>query len=217
MSANRTCWQCKQSIDASLFCPHCKSLQAPPSDYYVLLGLERKLNVNSAELQQRFYELSRQLHPDRFMRKSVAEREYSLDASSILNDAYRTLKDPVKLAQYVLSQEGFEIGEQRSKDVPPELLEEVFELNMALEEMRSGDDSARPQLESAKNNFSNMLSEVDRLLETQFAKYDESGDRETLTQIRGTLNRRKYIQNLLDEVHEQLTTDYHQPATSHGH
>jgi molecular chaperone HscB len=204
VSANRTCWQCNQSIDASLFCPHCKSLQSPPSDYYTLLGIHRKLRLNTAELQQRFYELSRQLHPDRFMRKSEAERQYSLDASSILNDAYRTLKDPVKRAQYVLSQEGFEIGEQRSKEVPPELLEEVFELNMALEEMRSGDYSARPQLESAKDNFSNMLSEADGQLETQFTKYDESPDRETLTKIRGTLNRRKYIQNLLDEVHEQL-------------
>src|SRR5258708_773197 len=140
------------------------------------------------------------------MRKSEAERQYSLDASSILNDAYRTLKDPVKRAQYVLSQEGFEIGEQRSKDVPPELLEEVFELNMALEEMRSGDDSARPQLESAKDNFSNMLSEVDGLLKFQFAEYDEYRDHETQTKTRATLNRRKYIQNLLDEVHEQLAS-----------
>jgi molecular chaperone HscB len=211
VSANRTCWQCGQSVDKSLFCPHCKTLQPPPSDYYILLSLDRKLNLNTAELQARFYELSRQLHPDRFMRKPEAERQYSLDASSILNDAYRTLKDPVKRAQYVLSQEGFEIGEQRSKDVPPELLEEVFELNMALEEMRSGDDSARPQLESAETNFVKMLSEADHQLEAQFAKYDESRDRETLTKIRGTLNRRKYIQNLLDEVHEQLTT------TPHGH
>ncbi len=204
MSANRTCWQCAQSIGASLFCPHCKSLQPPPSGYYTLFGLDRKLNLNTNELQQRFYDLSRQLHPDRFMRKSEAERQYSLDASSILNDAYRALKDPVKRAQYVLSQEGFEIGEQRSKDVPPELLEEVFELNMALEEMRSGDDSARPQLESAQNNFTNTLNEVDRQLEAQFRTYDESSNREVLTRIRGTLNRRKYIQNLLDEVQDQL-------------
>ena len=64
-----------------------------------------------------------------------------------------TLKDPIKRAQYLLKLEGFDIGEQRSKDVPPELLEEVFELNMALEEMRGGDDSARPQLEQAEQEF----------------------------------------------------------------
>ena len=191
-------------MDAALFCPGCQTLQPPPEDYYALFGLERKLNLSGEELQRRFYDLSRQLHPDRFMRKPERERQYSLDASSILNDAYRALKDPVKRAQYVLSQEGFDIGEQRSKDVPPELLEEVFELNMALEEMRGGDDSVRPQLESAENNFTNMLSDVDRQLEGLFDKYDQSQSRETLSEIRGALNRRKYIQNLVDEVHKSL-------------
>ena len=204
MSAERNCWNCGQSNQESLFCPNCNALQPPPTDYYALLGLERKLNLSLDDLQRRFYELSRQLHPDRFMRKAEAERQYSLDASSILNDAYRALKDPVRRAQYVLSQEGFDIGEQRSKDVPPELLEEVFELNMALEEMRSGDDSARPQLEQAENNFTGMLSAVDRQLETQFAQYDASQSRDALTEIRGTLNRRKYIQNLVNEVHKTL-------------
>jgi len=198
------CWQCGQPAGRQLFCPACQSLQPPPKDYFALLGLERKLKLDTNRLQQRFYELSRLLHPDRFMRKPEREREYSLDASSILNDAYRTLKDPVKRAQYVLSQEGFDIGEQRSKDVPPELLEEVFELNMALEEMRGGDDSARPQLEQAEKSFSNMLGETDQQLESLFEQYDATGSRETLSQIRGVLNRRKYILNLLGEVGKEL-------------
>lgn len=191
-------------MEPALFCPSCQTLQPPPKDYYALLGLGRKLNLATDDLQRRFYELSRQLHPDRFMRKPERERQYSLDASSILNDAYRALKDPVKRAQYVLSQEGFDVGEQRSKDVPAELLEEVFELNMALEEMRGGDDSARPQLETAEKNFTNMLSDVDQQLETLFEKYDQAQSRDTLTEIRGALNRRKYIQNLVDEVHKEL-------------
>ncbi len=118
------------------------------TDYYELVRIPRSLNLSLEALQQRYYELSRQLHPDRFMQKPEAERQRALDMSSALNDAYRTLKDPIKRAQYLLSLEGFEIGEQRSKDVPPELLEEVFELNMAIEEMRGGDDSARSQLEA---------------------------------------------------------------------
>lgn len=183
----------------------CETLQAPPHDYYALLGLERRLKISNDELQQRFYELSRQLHPDRYMRRPEQERQYSLDASSLLNDAYRTLRDPVKRAQYVLSQEGFEIGEQRSKDVPPELLEEVFELNMALEEMHGGDDSTRGQLETAAKNFTNMLGEVDQQLAGLFEQYDAGRSRETLSQIRGALNRRKYIQNLVDEVHKALS------------
>jgi molecular chaperone HscB len=199
-----TCWQCSQPMDSALFCPACQTLQPPPQDYYALLGLPQKLQLSGDELQRRFYELSRQLHPDRFMRKPERERQYSLDASSILNDAYRALKDPVKRAQYVLSKEGFDVGEQRSKDVPPELLEEVFELNMALEEMRSGDDSARPQLETAEKNFTNMLSDVDRQLENLFEQYDRSPSRDKLSEVRGALNRRKYIQNLVDEVHKSL-------------
>lgn len=174
------------------------------TDYFELFGIPRSLNLSPDMLQQRFYQLSRELHPDRFMRSPESERQKALDMSSALNDAYRTLKDPLKRARYLLSQEGFEIGEQRGDDVPPELLEEVFELNMALEEMRSGDDSARPQLETAEKHFTGMLEDVDRQLGHLFEQYDQSKSRETLTEIRGALNRRKYIQNLVGEVQKTL-------------
>ncbi|HTB17075.1 MAG TPA: Fe-S protein assembly co-chaperone HscB [Bryobacteraceae bacterium] len=175
------------------------------TDYYALIGVPRGLNLSLDALQQRYYELSRKLHPDRFMQKPEAERQRALDMSSALNDAYRTLKDPIKRAQYLLALEGFDIGEQRSKDVPPELLEEVFELNMALEEMRSGDDSARPQLEQAEKNFTNMLGESDRRLVVLSQQYDVSQSRDVLGEIRNLLNRRKYIQNLVSEVERTLT------------
>jgi molecular chaperone HscB len=174
------------------------------TDYYELLGVPRSLHLSLDALQQRYYELSRQLHPDRFMQKPEAERQRALDKSSALNDAYRTLKEPIKRAQYLLALEGFDVGEQRSKDVPPELLEEVFELNMALEELRGGDDSARPQIEQAEKNFTSMLAETDRQLETLFGEYDAAPSRDPLVQIRNVLNRRKYIQNLVSEVEKTL-------------
>ena len=174
------------------------------SDYFELFGIPRSLNISLDDLQRRFYELSRQLHPDRFVRKPEAERQRALDMSSALNDANRSLKDPIQRAQYLLKLEGFEIGEQGSKDVPPELLEEVFELNMALEELRGGDSSARPQLEQAEANFTGMLGEVHQQLLGLFEKYDSEHSRDTLAAIRGVLNRRKYIQNLLNEVHAEL-------------
>ena len=185
------------------------------SDYYEILGLPRSLNLSLHDLQQRYYALSRELHPDRFMQKPEAERQRALDMSSALNDAYRTLKDPIKRAQYMLALEGFDIGEQRSKDVPPELLEEVFELNMALEEMRGGDDSARPQLEEAEKNFAGMLAASDQELAALFAKYDVLQSRDELGQIRNVLNRRKYISNLVSEVQKTLETSHQQPTTSH--
>jgi len=173
-------------------------------DYYAVLGIPRGLNLSVDDVQQRYYALSRELHPDRFMQKPEAERQRALDMSSALNDAYRTLKDPIKRAQYLLSLEGFDIGEQRSKDVPAELLEEVFELNMALEEMRGGDDSARPQLEAAEKNFGGMLAASDQELVALFAKYDAGQSRDVLAQIRNVLNRRKYVQNLVSEVEKTL-------------
>lgn len=198
------CWNCGQQLGAtageSLNCPQCHALQPPPENYFDLLGLPHTLSLDTQALQDRFYELTRKLHPDRFTRKSEREKQYSLDASSILNDAYRILRDPVKRAEYFLKQKGFDIGEQRSKDVPPELLEEVFELNMALEEMRGGDDSARAPLELASTNFTQMLTGIDKQLEAQFAAYDEEQNPAVLAQIRGKLNRRKYIQNLVNEV-----------------
>jgi molecular chaperone HscB len=184
------------------------------TDYYELFGIPRSLNLSLDELQKRFYALSRELHPDRFMRKPEAERQRALDMSSALNDANRTLKDPIKRAQYLLALEGFEIGEQRSKDVPPELLEEVFELNLALEEMRSGDDSARSQLEQADKNFSRMLTEIDQQLQSLFAQYDSSHSRDVLTQIRNVLNRRKYVGNLLSEVQRALSPNSQEPIAA---
>ncbi len=179
------------------------------TDYFEIFGLPRSLNLSLDDLQQRFYSLSRELHPDRFMRKPEAERQWALDRSSALNDAYRTLKDPIKRAQYLLGLEGFDIGEQRSKDVPPELLEEVFELNMALEEMRGGDDSARPQLEQAEKNFASMLAATGEELAALFLKYDAAPSREVLGEIRNVLNRRKYISNLVSEVERTLVPANH--------
>jgi molecular chaperone HscB len=178
-------------------------------NFFQFFGLEQKLRVDLEALQKRFYELSRQWHPDRFGRKSPAEQAEALEATAILNDGYRTLKDPVKRAEYLLKEEGFPIGEQRSKDVPPELLEEVFELNMALEELKSGDSDARSQLETARGNFAKLQSDVDHGLENLFAKYDAAAPetdtaKQALTEIRGLLNRRRYIDNLLRDVDRAL-------------
>ncbi|MBV8810041.1 MAG: Fe-S protein assembly co-chaperone HscB [Acidobacteriaceae bacterium] len=176
-----------------------------PRNYYDFFGIERKLTVDTDVLQRRFYELNRHWHPDRFTRKSPDEQAQALEATAILNDGYRTLRDPVKRAEYLLTEEGFPIGEQRSKDVPPELLEEVFELNMMLEELKAGDESTCSQLEGARQNFLDMRASIERELEVLFAKYDAAeahskAAKQALQEIRGVLNRRRYIENLVRDV-----------------
>jgi len=178
--------------------------------FYEAFGLEPALSLDAGDLKKRFYERSRQWHPDRFSRRPVEEQNQSLEATSLLNDGYRTLKDPVKRAEYLLTQEGFPIGEQRSKDVPPELLEEVFELNMMLEELKAGDESARPQLEQARASFLTMRGGLDQELLKLFNRYDASTEdsetaKQALSEIRGVLNRRRYIENLVRDVDRALS------------
>ena len=178
-------------------------------DFFELFGLDRKLALDNDALQKRFYELSRQWHPDRFGRKGADEQAQALEATAILNDGYRTLRDPVKRAEYLLAEEGFPIAEQRSRDVPPELLEEVFELNMMLEELKNGDEGTRPQLETAKQNFIAMRAGIDEEVQQLFAKYDGADAqsetaKQALHEIRGALNRRRYIENLIRDVERAL-------------
>jgi molecular chaperone HscB len=169
-------------------------------DYFTIFGLPPKLTLDTADLQSRFYRLSREFHPDRFARRSAVEQQSALDATALLNDAYRVLRDPVQRAEYLLSQQGFDIGQQRSNDVPPELLEEVFELNMLLEET-----GHRDELERARTRFVGMLGENDEELRGLYEQYDASdSDRAILQTIRGVLNRRRYIQNLVRDVEKAL-------------
>lgn len=171
-----------------------------PSDYFAIFGIGKKLALDVDDLQRRFYELSRQWHPDRHARASASQLAEAEQASASLNDAWRTLKDPVARAEYLLTQEGFDIGEQRGRDVPPELLEEVFELNMALEEARAGDEAAKGEVGRALTRFEGLLSEIDAQRDDLFREYDAAPDRDTLTRLRALLNRRKYLQNLVRDA-----------------
>lgn len=170
------------------------------SDYFAVFDLPRALTLDTAELQKRFYSKSREWHPDRFANRPLSDQQRALDVTSSLNDGYRVLRDPVQRAEYLLKLEGFDIGEQRSNDVPPALLEEVFELNMMLEDAAEN----RAELEAAHNKFSQMLYQADCELGHEAGNYDINPDRSVLMVIRSVLNRRRYIQNLLRDVEKAL-------------
>ncbi len=168
--------------------------------FYEAFGLEPALSLDFEDLKKRFYERSRQWHPDRFSRASAEEQDKALQMTSVLNDAFRVLRDPVARAEYFLKENGIEL----SKEAPPELLEEVFELNMALEELRGGDESAKPQLAEARARFVAMRDAIDAELAAAGARYDESRDQAVLDQIHAALNRRRYIKNLIRDVEHVL-------------
>ena len=110
------CWSCSVAHNEStLFCPHCSKIQPPPGgDYFSVFGLEPRLNLDLAALEHEFHRLSRKVHPDRFARAGENEREWSLADTALLNDAYRTLKDPLHRTEYLLKLQGAEIGEEHS-------------------------------------------------------------------------------------------------------
>jgi Fe-S protein assembly co-chaperone HscB len=216
------CWSCSVAHNEStLFCPHCSKIQPPPGgDYFSVFGLEQKLNLDLGALETEFHRLSRKVHPDRFARAEDNERQWSLADTALLNDAYRTLKDPLRRTEYLLKLEGAEIGEEHSgkerKDpsrAPADLLEEVFELNMQLEEMRMArklgetDADLQASLEQAKKKFDGLLSDVDRDLRQQWNVWD-AGDVAVRKNAEKTmvalLDRRRYLNNLVRDVTETL-------------
>ena len=168
--------------------------------YYEALGLEPRLALDAGDLQKRFYDRSRQWHPDRFSTRPAAEQQTALEMTALINDAFRTLRDPAARAEYVLSENGLEASAQRGKDVPADLLEEVLELNMALEEA----DGA--QVARSLGQFESMLAGVDGQLAGLFAAWDAAPSAGRLEPVRAALNRRKYIANLVRDARKTLET-----------
>ena len=201
------------------------------NSYFTVFQLPQHLNLDVVALEKQFYALSRRLHPDRFAAKPASEQEAALTASSHLNDAYRTLKDPILRTQYLLKLEGVELeeqskaatdaaratGEQKKQVVPPELLEEAFELNMQLQEMRAakqmGEDEPelRRDLMTAKDAFDAKMVEMQAELEALWSAWDAGVDAEDKT-AKGRakeamvelLNKRSYLRNLVRDVNDAL-------------
>lgn len=187
-------------------------------------------------LEREFYSLSRKLHPDRYSLSKSAEKGWSLEKTSQLNDAYRTLKEPISRTEYLLKLEGVHFEEQsktateaarasgktKKQVVPPDLLEEVFELNMQIEEARMNKkigeydknlahdlEQTRRHLEAKYNNQMEELKgywdEWDQMQDRLAAGDDVGAKRKKiLDEMLGLLNRRTYIRNLVRDVNEVL-------------
>jgi molecular chaperone HscB len=217
--AGSNCWSCKASVAGTHFCAACGKIQPLPegTDHFALFGLPRKLAIDPKLLEEQFHKLSWKLHPDNFVRASEEERNLSLDRSSQLNDAYRTLREPIARIEYLLLRLGLRKEGTSKQQAPPELLEEVFELNESLDELREartegGDVAAlRDRLVEAQHNFQEKLSEVDEELTAVAREWDsalstsaESQQSALLARMNEILNRRSYIRNLVASVQKEM-------------
>lgn len=228
-----SCWACgAPNAPSAHLCVACgKLLPTDSTDYFSLFGLPRHLTLDVPALEKQFYRLSRKLHPDLFAQASPSEQQQSLEKSSLLNDAYRALRDPIARTEYLLESEGIRLEEQstdasdvarasgktKQQLVPPDMLEEVFELNMQLEEAREAaasnahDPELIANLEIAEKNFTAQMETLQQELELLWAMWDlalEANDETAKTTAKNKmvalLNRRSYIRNLVRDVRQAL-------------
>ncbi len=231
------CWSCG-AMRAAHFCQECGKVQPPaPADYFTFFGLPPKLNLDLARLEREFYALSRHLHPDINAVHSDREQSWSLEKSSQLNDAYRTLKDPISRTEYLLRLEGVHLEEQskaateearrtgqtKKQIVPPDLLEQVFELNMQLEEARMNKKMGEPDRNLERElqvSHAQLQAKHEGLLTDLHAAWNdwdalvdraanggtvlESDRMAARDRMLALLNRRSYLRNLLRDIDEVL-------------
>jgi len=196
------------------FCPQCDRILALGryGDYFKFFGIPRRLSLDLPDLERRFRDLSRKFHPDYFYNAPPAERLASLERSSYLNDAYRTLRDPAARIEHLLAIEGLPsaTSDEGSVKVPPSLLEEVFALNEELDEIREqresggADTQLRARLEKARQPIERKREEHARRIQELSERYDgqsSAADRKTtLEALREQLLEQKYIANLLATI-----------------
>ena len=185
-------------------------------NYFQVFGLEPVLNLDINELEKRFHQLSRQYHPDFHTTSPAEERERALQMTALLNDAYRTLRDPSKRAEYLVRSRGFEVD---SSKVPQALLAEVFEINEELEQLRSarasGDatDALVEALESSRAQISSMRADYDNRLQEAFSAWDQlildpdsdEKRREQLSKLADIISHSSYIRNMERDIESEVS------------
>jgi molecular chaperone HscB len=143
--AGRTmsCWSCKGPVrEGALFCSTCQAVQPPGQvDHFRRLGIAETFDVDVDALEQEYFSLQRQLHPDRFATRTARERALSQQQATALNEAYETLKDPLRRADYLIHLRGTDVLPEGCNLVnDQELLMEAMELREALAEADTPDE-----------------------------------------------------------------------------
>ncbi len=217
------CWSCRSEVGEEPVCPSCVKLQplGSNSDYFSVMGLPRKLNLDPQVLEPVFHALSRRFHPDMYRGSSPRERVIALDNSALLNQAYRTLRDPFERAAYLLQlEEGRATGSATgARDAPPqELLEEILEVQELLGDFKFSDEEERAGLRDqlrqrrdhlqteqdarARSLTGDLFTRWDMLIEKRVVPADR---RPLLDQIRRLLGDRAYLRRVLASLNEALT------------
>jgi len=217
--ARSMCWHCQSEVTGEYFCERCVKVQpvSKDTDYFTCLGFPRRLTLDPKKLEAKFYELSRTFHPDFYQTKTSAEQTISLSNAAVLNTAYRTLRDPIQRAEYLLALETGSVKDIRTSP-PADLFEEILELQDTLEEYRASDRNSdeghrlRTTLQAEQEALEQRKEEMESQLQQLFTDWDQLQDRgeatsqarverdRILKQIRELLSHRTYINNILNDL-----------------
>jgi molecular chaperone HscB len=216
--ARSLCWHCQSDIGGEYFCQQCIKIQpiSNETDYFQCLGLPRILNIDPQDLERRFHELSRRFHPDYYQQKTEQEKAISLENAAIINTAYRTLRDPIQRALYLIRlEEG--AAKEIPAQAPADLFEEILELQETLQEYKQQPKSQGTEIRTLKEH---LLSEQSRLearkkvLEEElfrlFGLWDALRDDQReekqgiLKSMKGILSQRSYLETVLQDIREGL-------------
>jgi molecular chaperone HscB len=176
----------------------------PSQTHFDRLGLPRRYALDPAELERQYLARSRELHPDFHQEAAGSEQRASMQLTAALNDAYATLKQPFRRAEYLLSLEGGPTAAEH-KDMAPAFLEEMLDLRMEIEELREAGDPESPALKAMEDRLVKRADALEANVARRFEQYekltiDDSGRQGVLVLIRQTLNAAKYIQGLLRDL-----------------
>ncbi len=204
----RECWHCSGRTGLSLVCLHCEAPQPLPAgaDLFAVLGLQRRLVIDRADLEERYHTASRVVHPDRHQAAAERNRELSLVASAAVNRAYRTLRDPIARGRYWLELHGAPLGE-RNNQVPPALAALVFETQEQLETLRDGGGGAeRRAVDGVRAELEARVGGLVAELEDRYAAWDAADPAApaVLEELKRRLSEIAYLSTLKEDVEEAL-------------
>ena len=203
------CPSCGRRQEPSLICVDCGTPLAAPLDCFAALGLARRLTIDLADLERRYHDLSRKIHPDRFAAKGPKVRDASLRAAATLTRSYRTLRDPIARGLYWLELNGEKLAEN-NKRVPPEIAELVFDVQEQLAEMQVTSDpeaahERAAEISARRIELQFKMDEMLAGLDRNFVKWDQSGDAKALTlELKTALSNIAYLRTLIRDVDRAL-------------
>jgi molecular chaperone HscB len=164
-------------------------------NHFERLGLPARFDVPADAVERNYLERSRALHPDFHTLASGAEQRASTDLTAALNEAYATLRDPFRRAEYLLGLLGGPSAAQH-KEMAPAFLEEMLDLRMEIEEIRGGGPGFEAMERQLHDRRDKLLTEI----AARFAQLDAGPKEPTLRKIREALNAARYIHGLLRDL-----------------